>query len=207
MATCRRCFVRVVTTPAVFCFVLFLFFSLSLPVYPRGLVRRRSPVKQRPAVHLLFLCKKHTKRDKTHMCMPTSTYVQPLFFFFTRLPHAHTGLTLGVCAHLRLPRPQSLITAEAAANRGLCALVGPRNMVFKLQPTSKRRGSSVCNDGPGLMRIITFFTVKPGSSSLLPRDAAALMCAGHKSAEVQSAERGGFAKEATDSLWRADAAL
>lgn len=133
--------------------------------------------------------KKNTKRDKTHMSIATSTYVQPSFFFFCT--SAHPGLTLGVCVHLRLPRPQSLITAEAVANRGLCALVGPRNMVFKLQPTSKRRGSSVRNDWPGLMWIITFFTVNPGSSSLLPRDAAVLMFAGHKSAEVQSAEGGG----------------
>lgn len=122
--------------------------------------------------------------------------MHPFFFSFARLPHAHTGLTHGVCAHLRLPRPQSLITAEAAANGGLCALVGPRNMVFKLQPLSKRRGSSVRNDGPGPMRIITFFTVNPSSSSFLPRDAGALMCAGHK--KRWGSISGGFVKEATD---------
>lgn len=48
------------------------------------------------------------------------------------------------------------------------------------------------NDGPGLMWIITFFTVNHRSSSLLPRDAVTLMCADHKSTEVQSDEGGGF---------------
>lgn len=62
VATHQRCFIQVVTTPAVlfYFFVVFVFFphfrETWLRVHLRGLVRRRRGVKRRPAARLPLLC-------------------------------------------------------------------------------------------------------------------------------------------------------